>query len=94
MVPSRVRRRIEARAKDAVSRMTVQEKICNLDTGGCPIKGLGIPAYNWWSEASTGVASGRNTQTTKFAFPPGGTAQTLSKGPRLRTTCLFQYILA
>jgi|EP00966_Prymnesium_polylepis_P016432 beta-glucosidase-like glycosyl hydrolase len=27
------------------------------------------PPYNWWSEASTGVASGRDTQTTKFAFP-------------------------
>lgn len=42
---------------------------CNLDTGGCPIKALGLPGYNWWSEASSGVASGRNTQTTKFAFP-------------------------
>ena len=27
------------------------------------------PLCSWWSEASTGVASGRNTQTTKFAFP-------------------------
>eukprot|EP01047_Picozoa_sp_COSAG01_P053968 COSAG01_NODE_5842_length_4001_cov_13.893388_6_plen_128_part_00 len=57
------------RAADAVSRMTLTEKICNLDTGGCPIKALGLPGYNWWSEASSGVASGRNTQTTKFAFP-------------------------
>ena len=45
------------------------EKICNLDTGGCPIKALNLPAYNWWSEASSGVASGRWTETTKFAFP-------------------------
>ena len=33
------------------------------------IPSLGLAPYNWWSEASTGVASGRNTQTTKFAFP-------------------------
>lgn len=60
---------IEVRAADAVSKMTLAEKICNLDTGGCPIKALGLPGYNWWSEASSGVASGRNTMTTKFAFP-------------------------
>ena len=60
---------IDVRAKDAVSRMTLAEKIANLDTGGAPIAALGLPGYNWWSEASSGVASGRNTQTTKFAFP-------------------------
>ena len=60
---------IDVRAKDAVSRMTLAEKIANLDTGGAPIKALGLPGYNWWSEASSGVASGRNTETTKFAFP-------------------------
>ena len=48
---------IDVRAADAVSRMTLQEKIGTLDTGGTAIKGLGIGAYNWWSEASTGVAN-------------------------------------
>lgn len=33
------------------------------------IKSLGLPRYNWWSEASSGVQSARNTQTTKFPFP-------------------------
>lgn len=63
---------LDARVKDAVSRMTLQEKIANLDTGGAAIKGLDVPAYNWWSEASTGVANEihhSSTQTTKFAFP-------------------------
>ncbi len=63
---------LDARVKDAVGRMTLQEKIANLDTGGAAIKGLDTPAYNWWSEASTGVANEihhSSTQTTKFAFP-------------------------
>ena len=63
---------IDERVKDAVGRMTLKEKIANLDTGGAPIKGLDTPAYNWWSEASTGVANEihhSSTQTTKFAFP-------------------------
>ena len=33
------------------------------------IKSLGLPRYNWWSEASSGVQSARNTETTKFPFP-------------------------
>ena len=60
---------LAARAADAVSRMTLAEKICNLGTTGCPIKALDLPAYNWWNEASTGVATDRWTETTKFAFP-------------------------
>jgi hypothetical protein len=48
---------LERRAADAIARMTLKEKIGNLDTGGAAIAALGIPAYNWWSEASTGVAN-------------------------------------
>jgi hypothetical protein len=53
--------------------MTLQEKIGMLDNGSPPIAALGVPAYNWWSEASTGVANeiesrGKNTSTTKFAY--------------------------
>ena len=60
---------LQDRAADAVSRMTLAEKICNLGTDGCPIKALNLPTYKWWSEASTGVATDRWTETTKFAFP-------------------------
>jgi len=62
----------DVRAADAVSRMTLKEKIGNLDTGGTAIAALDLPGYNWWSEASTGVANEihhSSTQTTKFAFP-------------------------
>jgi len=60
---------IDERVADAVSRMTLEEKISALGTNTAAIPSLGLPAYNWWSEASSGVASGRDTQTTKFAFP-------------------------
>ena len=60
---------LDARVADMVSRLTLDEKICLQGTGGCPIDSLGLPPYNWWSGASSGVASGRDTQTTKFAFP-------------------------
>lgn len=60
---------IDARVKDMVGRIPLKEKLPLLDTGGSPVPSLGLSSYNWWSEASTGVASGRDTQTTKFAFP-------------------------
>ena len=54
--------------------MTLEEKIGMLDNESPPVAALGVPAYNWWNEASTGVANevnkrGSNTSTTKFAFP-------------------------
>jgi beta-D-xylosidase 4 len=58
---------IDARVKDMLSRMTMAEKLNNLDTGAGAIASLGLNSYNWWEEASTGVSAGQ--QTTKFAFP-------------------------
>lgn len=51
--------------------MPLSEKIPALCTRkqGAAIPSLGLLGYNWWSESSTGVGSGRNTQTTKFPFP-------------------------
>jgi len=59
---------IDARVADMISRMTIAEKIANLDTDNNAIKSLGLPNYNWWSEASTGVSNGPGAHT-KFAFP-------------------------
>ena len=59
---------IDARVADAVSRLTLPEKICSLDTSGCPNPSLGLPDYNWWSEASTGVSNNADS-STKFPFP-------------------------
>mmetsp|Transcript_107725 Transcript_107725/g.303479 ORF Transcript_107725/g.303479 Transcript_107725/m.303479 type:complete len:901 (+) Transcript_107725:91-2793(+) len=60
---------VDERVADAVSRMTLAEKIGALGTSSPAIPSLGLLSYNWWSEASSGVGSGRNTQTTKFPFP-------------------------
>ena len=46
----------EARAKDLVSRMTLEEKASQLRFDAPAIARLGVPAYNWWNEALHGVA--------------------------------------
>ena len=56
---------INDRVDDAVSRLNITEKINALGTNTGPIDSLGLPAYNWWSEASTGVATDDNIKTTK-----------------------------
>ena len=47
---------IPARARDLVSRLTIDEKITQLVNTAPAIPRLGIPAYQWWSEALHGVA--------------------------------------
>ncbi|MFZ5989622.1 MAG: glycoside hydrolase family 3 C-terminal domain-containing protein [Bacillota bacterium] len=44
------------RAKDLVSRMTLEEKVTQMLHSAPAIPRLGIPSYNWWSEALHGVA--------------------------------------
>jgi len=46
----------EARAADLVSRMTLEEKIGQMQNAAPAIPRLGIPAYDWWNEALHGVA--------------------------------------
>ncbi len=46
----------EERAKDLVSRMTLEEKVTQMVHGSAAIPRLNIPAYNWWNEALHGVA--------------------------------------
>ncbi|KAJ9146411.1 hypothetical protein P3X46_028681 [Hevea brasiliensis] len=48
---------ISQRARDLVSRLTLGEKISQLVSSAPPIPRLGIPAYEWWSEALHGVAN-------------------------------------
>ncbi len=56
------RRPAAERAADLVRRMTVDEKIGQLMTSAPEIPRLGVPAYDWWSEALHGVArAGRAT---------------------------------
>ena len=46
----------EARARDLVSRMTVEEKVSQLMNQAAAIPRLGVPEYEWWNEALHGVA--------------------------------------
>ena len=46
----------EDRAKDLVSRMTLEEKIFQTLYTAPAIERLGVKAYNWWNEALHGVA--------------------------------------
>jgi beta-glucosidase len=46
----------ERRAADLVSRMTLEEKVSQMQDVAPAIDRLGIPAYNWWNEALHGVA--------------------------------------
>jgi len=51
----------EQRAADLVSRMTLEEKVLQMQNSAPAIPRLGIPVYNWWNEALHGVAQGRAT---------------------------------
>jgi beta-glucosidase len=46
----------EARARDLVSRMTVEEKVSQLTNQAAAIPRLGVPEYEWWNECLHGVA--------------------------------------
>jgi beta-glucosidase len=50
----------EQRAHDLVSRMTIEEKVLQMQNGAPAIPRLNIPAYDWWNEALHGVARAGN----------------------------------
>ncbi len=60
---------LRKRAEALVSKMTTAEKLGQLRHEAPAIERLGIPAYNWWSEALHGVA--RNGRATVFPQPIG-----------------------
>ena len=47
-------RSFEERAADLVSKMTLEEKIMQVGNNASPIPRLGVPKYDYWSEASHG----------------------------------------
>lgn len=67
----------EQRAKDLVSRLSLEEKVAQMMEVAPAIPRLGIPAYNWWNETLHGVARSKDTVTV---FPQAiGMAATFSK---------------
>ena len=55
---------IEARVDDLIARMTIEEKASQMQNSAPAIPRLGIPSYDWWSEALHGVA--RSGHATVF----------------------------
>ena len=54
-------------AEELVSRMTVEERAGQLRFDAGAVERLGVPAYNWWSEALHGVARGGTAKSGKTA---------------------------
>jgi beta-glucosidase len=61
------------RAADLVGRMTVAEKISQTMTAAPAIPRLGVPAYEWWSEALHGVARADRATVFPQAIALGAT---------------------
>ena len=59
----------EERAKDLVSRLSLEEKTSLMMHSSAAVEAFDIPAYNWWSEALHGIA--RNGKATVFPQPIG-----------------------
>ena len=59
----------EERARDLCSRLTLEEKASLMENTSPAIERLGIPAFNWWSEALHGI--GRNGLATVFPITMG-----------------------
>src|SRR5512134_2669624 len=47
---------IQVRVDDLVSRMTLEEKVLQMQNAAPAIERLGIPQYEWWNEGLHGVA--------------------------------------
>ena len=53
---SEARKKAREKAKELVSKMTVEERASQLRYDAPAIERLGVPTYNWWNEALHGVA--------------------------------------
>jgi len=65
---------VEDRVNDLVSKMTLEEKVSQMDNHAPAIDRLGIPAYNWWNEALHGVARAFTFKTTVYPQAIGNSA--------------------
>jgi len=73
---------LDSRAADIVSRLSLEDKISSLDTGTPALSSVGLPGYQWWSEATHGV-SGPGTSWSSSL--PGASNTALP----ITTSCSF-----
>jgi len=59
----------ESKARELVSKLTLEEKAYLMEFESRAVERLGIPEYNWWNEALHGVA--RAGEATSFPMPVG-----------------------
>lgn len=76
-------RSFEERASDLISRMTLEEKISQVGSTAAAIPRLGIPAYNYWSEAAHGIFSFVHLGKRDVTSFPVGLAMSQSWDPEL-----------
>ena len=69
----------EERVDDLISRLSLQEKIDQLNYDAPAIEHLNIPAYNWWNECLHGV--GRAGKATVFPQTIGMAASWNKQAP-------------
>lgn len=65
-------RSLDEREDDLIGRMSLAEKVAQLQNDAPALPRLGLPAYNYWNEALHGVAN--NGVATVFPEPVGGAA--------------------
>jgi beta-glucosidase-like glycosyl hydrolase len=58
---------LDTRSADIVQRLSLSDKIQALGTGTPALNSIGLPSYNWWSEATHGISHVSNSNPTPWA---------------------------
>lgn len=81
---------VESRVNDLMSRMTLEEKILNLINDARGASRLGVPEYNWWSEALHGVSdTGHGTNFTAPVFAATSFPQVICTAASFNTSLFY-----
>ncbi len=73
------------RARDLVSRMTLEEKVSQMLHTASAIPRLGVPPFHWWNEALHGVARAGTATMFPQAIGMAATCPTRTTWPRPRS---------